>query len=644
MVALAQSAEVKRIQASKLTSLPTIDGVLSPGEWDSASHVQGFVDPVTGKQPQDQSEVWIGYDADAIYIAFSCHDAKPGAIVAREIVPGSWFNGEDNVFIRINPYGNRLWDGQSRFTLNAINTQSDDIAGGRSAKKEWRGDWQSATKKTADGWVAEIRIPWKVLDYPATSPANMDVEFGRYQARTQVLSRWACVGRQDRPEEYAIWAGVEPPRPVSSKRKAEYMAYLAPEYEDSGFRLRAGADARLRLTEGLTGLFSVTPDFKNIESQVAGIGFTRTERYLDDSRPFFTEGGGFFGLTGGHSFGQMFYSRRINSFDMGAKVYGQITPSTAVGALATFDFGDEQAAVVRGAKTFGKDASMSLYATHYAHNGEDTNTAYGINGWVRRGPFSLGTSLASEGATGSGRDSAGGIDLVYEVPKVFHVLHYDWVDPSFAPPLGYIPWTDRKGWNTYNEWNVEYRGGAFTGHHGDLYISDYKTYAGDEQERSWGTYWTTATRHSAIQVGAGHSESSYYGVGENLTSIDMNFNYNNRFKRIGFFLQSGARGSEHCTYGSIGGSYRVAGKVDLGLDMSRQDYQGTSDQQIATVGYEMTPTRSLTGRVVRSNGDTNAYLAYKQAGSKGMDLFVIFGDPNAATTQTRLSVKAVWAF
>ncbi|MGK4455701.1 hypothetical protein, partial [Klebsiella pneumoniae] len=87
----------------------------------------------------------------------------------------SEFNGEDTFQIKLNPFGNRNWNGVSRFQVNLLNTQSENIAGGRSSKREWRGIWQYATRKQKDGWTGSMRIPWKILNYPPGKRLDMDL-------------------------------------------------------------------------------------------------------------------------------------------------------------------------------------------------------------------------------------------------------------------------------------------------------------------------------------------------------------------------------------------------------------------------------------------------------------------------------------
>ena len=55
---------VPRLEAKKLSLAPTIDGVLSPGEWEMASKVEALRDRVTGQFPssEDLTEIYMGYN------------------------------------------------------------------------------------------------------------------------------------------------------------------------------------------------------------------------------------------------------------------------------------------------------------------------------------------------------------------------------------------------------------------------------------------------------------------------------------------------------------------------------------------------------------------------------------------------------
>ncbi len=122
-------ADVPRLRAVRLGKPPIIDGEVGEDEWREVPKLSGFVDPFTDKPPVDNTEAWIGYNDAGIYVAFRCVDSAPNQMVAREIRPGAFFDGEDTVTVKLNPFGTRNWDGRSRFTVNLLNTQSEEISG-----------------------------------------------------------------------------------------------------------------------------------------------------------------------------------------------------------------------------------------------------------------------------------------------------------------------------------------------------------------------------------------------------------------------------------------------------------------------------------------------------------------------------------
>ena len=70
---------------------------------------------------------------------------------------------------------------------------------------------------------------------------------------------------------------------------------------------------------------------------------------------------------------------------------------------------------------------------------------------------------------------------------------------------------------------------------------------------------------------------------------------------------------------------------------------GTSDthQLHATLQYDITPEHAITGRVIRTDDWTNAYLSYRQVVRNGVDLFLIVGDPRATGLTKRAALKAM---
>ena len=76
--------------------------------------------------------------------------------------------------------------------------------------------WNVAANVNATGWIVEMEIPWKMLDYPdTTEPIRMGINFDRGQVRTDVRSWWSNVGVEELYEKDGHWLHVLPP-PKSS--------------------------------------------------------------------------------------------------------------------------------------------------------------------------------------------------------------------------------------------------------------------------------------------------------------------------------------------------------------------------------------------------------------------------------------------
>jgi hypothetical protein len=568
-------------------------------------------------------------------------ESGPERISAREIQPGASFTNDDHVILYINPVHTRTYNGTSSFRVNALGTTSEEISGGRTNKREWRGEWTAKVTRVADGWTMEARIPWKVLNYPPGKSLKMDFNMIRYQSGLKIASEFASLGQSQRPEQRAEWLDVTPPS-VGIDHPWSFLAYAAPEYDRAESGLRAGIDARYRFSETVTGLVSYNPDFRNIEGQIAGIEFTRTERFLSDVRPFFTEGSGFFGLGSRFGFGQLFYSQRIETFDAGAKAYGQLDKDWSFGGLATYDRNAQSVGVMKVRRDFGTVGRVEAFASATQDDGFQDQTL-GTSVSFTKANLSGAGYVAAARQNGEKFSSMYEGGLNYGAPHVFTTLRYSAITPDFAPALGYIPWTDRKGYYSYTSIGKEMRNGPIRSVNFDGGWSEYFTYANESQERGYSFGGRVGLRND-MGFGFSHDETYYFGEPDNVWSINAAFNESNRYRNFSVYYEKGLRGGIESEYLSFGLSRRIFKGVDLGLSQSVNYFLGANRQTLATLGYEISPTKSVNGRLVSRNGHTNAYLAFRQSGNKGTEYFVILGDPNAEETVSRISLKAVWAF
>ncbi len=639
---LAGQFSSRTIPAVSTSNPPVIDGKLDDEAWKRAPVAREFIDPYTGKPAADQTEAWILYDDKAIYVAFYCHDSQPEAIVAREIRPGSDFPGEDTVTFQIDPYFSRNWVNISAFIVNAIGTQNERIAGGRAAKREWRGIWQAAVQRVPDGWTAEMRIPWEVLNYPSSNgPVNMSINFKRDHARTRIDYFWSDVTPMRRPELMAVWQGVQPPK-SANRKTLQLLTYLTPEWrEGDGQEIRAGLDLRINPTPQMTGVLSLFPDFRNVEEAVEGIEFSRSERFVEESRPFFMEGIRYFDLTEPYGIGRLFYSRRIEEFDAGVKVFGNLNSSLSMGILSTFRGEREKASVAHLRYSMGERGGWSVYGLLRRGSDYPHHDAYGASANVRYGNYRVGGKIiyAREGDTGG---YATDVTLNYEVPRWFSGLRWMRIDPDFRASLGLIYFTDRQGISWFTRYNNEIRQGPIREVEADLFLRDYRHTDGSPFEKG-GQLSVGITLRSDYRVGIEHEIATFEGEHDRVYQIRLQGNVSNRFNQWGIGYEFGQRADRNIRFLGFGITRRLLGKLDLGFNGAILRFDENQEQYILTISWEFDQLRALSARLVRNNSNVNWYVAYRSAGGVGQDLYLIIGDPNAERFTERIALKWVLA-
>src|SRR2546423_9575011 len=374
-----QDFTCRLIKGVKTSSPPKIDGDISDPEWQAAPTADTFIDPTTGQAPADQTIARVLYDDKAIYVAFECKDSQPASVAARETVRDSKYqhtNGpgetEDNVEVRLDMFFSHKREDISFFSVNAIGTTSAALAGGRASKAEWHGGFIASAKRTPTGWCAEMQIPWSGLNYPSgKGPAVIGINFARFQLRTQIKSIWSNTGPQNFLDKEGLCSGMLMPRGAFHP-KLSILPYTLAQVEPDGRSLRGGLDARYTVTPDLTAVGSLKPDFSTIEGAVEGIQFSRVERFVPDRRPFFLEGSQYFNVqTQYNDIGALFYPRRIGAFDMGAKLYGKISPADTLGFLNAYDFKGRNDLLTRYNHSFGPNISGGFLAAQRNQHGFD---------------------------------------------------------------------------------------------------------------------------------------------------------------------------------------------------------------------------------------------------------------------------------
>ena len=322
------------VRAARLDGTLAIDGRLDDVAWQAATPASAFrqSQPDEGADASFPFEVRFLHDDDALYVGARMR--QPAGVVAPlarrdQLLDASGDNGSfnslttDKLIVRFDPYHNHIDD--AWFEVNPAGVRGDQFNGDPS----WDPIWEAATHLDAEGWTAEMRIPFSQLRFSPDSLQTWGLQIQRYVDSNNEQDMWAFRprGEASGPSFYGHLAGLEIGK---QPRQIEMLPYVvtgsrfdrAPDgdpYSDGHeMRLGMGADLKVLLTPNLTLDATINPDFGQVEVDPASLNLSAFETFYDEKRPFFVAGRSAFGFGGmrcmfcTNSSGlSAFYSRRI---------------------------------------------------------------------------------------------------------------------------------------------------------------------------------------------------------------------------------------------------------------------------------------------------------------------------------------------
>ena len=324
-----------------------VDGVLNDAAWLAAETGRGFGqwDPDRGAAPAEPTAFKVAYDEDAIYFAIACHESDPSKISAK-LSRRDRFNSSDVVAVYLDPYHDRTTG--YAFKVNPLGVQQDVyVYNDGEMDTDWDAVWQAETSRDANGWYAEIRIPFSAIRYRSAPEMTWGIDVWRYMHGRGQDTAWKTWSR-DVSGFVSRFGNVTGIRGIHAPRQLEFLPYVLqretdpslassslPKDEWDGFQ-NVGLDMKYGLTSDLTLNATVQPDFGQVEADPATLNLSPFETFYEEKRPFFIEGSRFFQMSNFNTF----YSRRIGTGDentrirYAAKLTGKMVGGVSVAALA----------------------------------------------------------------------------------------------------------------------------------------------------------------------------------------------------------------------------------------------------------------------------------------------------------------------
>ncbi|WP_298511601.1 DUF5916 domain-containing protein [uncultured Kordia sp.] len=306
----------KTYNIKRTTTPPKIDGILDDEVWKNADIATDFVQfrPAIGNTlPEDQKTiVKMAYDDEAIYVAAYLHD-KPENIM-RQFTSRDNFGINDFFIIAINPNN----DGQNdtNFVVFPNGNQADAIANPSVGEDfSWNAVWQNAARVVDDGWIAEVKIPYRTLRFTNQKEPTWGIQFHRQFRKTRKQYTWNPF---DPTKGYiGLYAGelkglrdIHPPTrlifyPFASTVVRSRDGQTTDEYN-------FGMDVKYGITENFTLDATLVPDFSQAGFDNLQLNLGPFEQTFSEQRQFFTEGVDLFNK------GNLFFSRRIGNSPSGS--------------------------------------------------------------------------------------------------------------------------------------------------------------------------------------------------------------------------------------------------------------------------------------------------------------------------------------
>jgi hypothetical protein len=303
-------ATAYRITAA--TSAIEIDGRMNEPAWDAAVRIPIEYEwfPGDNVPPPVQTDCRVTYDPSNLYIACHALDPNPSAIRAHladrddlDRLPS-----DDHILLIIDPFNDNRRGFQ--FRVNAVGVQMDALFSPTEGIEDfsWDAIWESRGRIVEDGYVVELRLPFRSLRFPATPGEQtwgMLIERSwprserhRMQSAPRDAAN-ACVLCQ--ANKLTGFAGITPGSNVelyptlTSRRTDERTAFPDGPLESGNVKAEPGLDVRWGVTPNLSLNATANPDFSQVEADVAQLDVnTRFALFFPERRPFFLEGSDFF--------------------------------------------------------------------------------------------------------------------------------------------------------------------------------------------------------------------------------------------------------------------------------------------------------------------------------------------------------------
>ena len=309
------SQDKKTYNIKRAQKAPVIDGVLDDDVWQISDEAKDFTQFKPEMGLKDSTEiktiVKVTYDDEAIYFGAYLYD-DPSKIMKQQTTRDD-FGQADFFTIVLNPNNDAQNDTQ--FIIFSSGTQADAIANPSIGEDfSWNAVWESKVKLVEDGWIVEVKIPYRALRFSNADVQTWGMQFLRQFRRNRSQYSWnpidvtkGNVGLYH--GELKTLKNIKPPTRLSFY---PFTSALINNYDgETDTDLNFGLDLKYGITENFTLDATLVPDFSQAGFDNLELNLGPFEQTFSEQRQFFTEGVDLF------TKGNLFFSRRVGNSPTG---------------------------------------------------------------------------------------------------------------------------------------------------------------------------------------------------------------------------------------------------------------------------------------------------------------------------------------
>ena len=521
-------AQEATLQAKRLSpeesAVFRLDGLLTEEFWADAPVLDRLTqqEPIEGEAASEATFVMVLFDGESLYVGIRALDSEPDGIVSRilqrdKIMLADGFSqrpvfaGDDAVAILLDPFDDNR--NAYVFATNPNGAEFDALLAdeGKEFNTDWRGVWEVAGTRTAEGWSAEFKIPLQTLRYPNDPGRTWGFNIQRIIRRKNEKVFWQGWSRDSGGFHRVSLAGslVGLDDLPATGRNLEVKPYVLGgvrrSREDAGelgktTEAEMGLDLKTEVRPGLVLDLTINTDFAQVEVDDEQVNLTRFGLFFPEKRDFFLENSGVFQFgVAANPFEpppfQMFFSRQIGIEEdeeevvpilAGARLTGRVGGQTVGFMNVVTDeveglVGQESFSVARVKRDVGENNYLGFMATD-RRSGEVWNTVLGVDGAFYLTPsLKIQSWMAKTFTKGDGGDDlAYGAEADYTTDRYGVFFRHIAVGPDVEASSGFVQRENSRRTDSYarrsfrpsfdavRKIDVMVGGNLFTGMKGEL--------------------------------------------------------------------------------------------------------------------------------------------------------------------------------